>query len=224
VAAHASARLTRSRRAGLLHGIYAILNDDLRMLDLAEAVLDAGIKIVQYRAKGGINSGRLAALRARTRARDALLIVNDDWRAAATFDCDGVHLGPGDAGFERTAVLRADLRERLIGVSCGTIEEVRAANAGDVDYLGVGSIYVTTSKNDAGTPIGSDGLYSLAAATTLPVAAIGGVTATTIAEVRRCGAAMAAVISAISAAAEPRVAARALVGAWNGCAGARIDA
>jgi thiamine-phosphate diphosphorylase len=214
VAAHA-ARITRAERARLLHGIYAILNDDARILDRAEAALGAGVRVLQYRAKRGIEAQRLRALRALTAQRDALLVINDDWRAAMQFDCDGVHLGPGDDGFLELAPVRNALPQRLIGLSCGTIAEVLAANDAGVDYVGAGSIYATQSKSDAGAPIGTAGLRTLVAASALPVAAIGGITAATIPQIRQSGAAMAAVISAISAAAEPQRAARALVAAWE---------
>jgi thiamine-phosphate diphosphorylase len=212
--------VTRADRARSLHGIYVILNDDPRMLELAQAVLAAGVRIVQYRAKRSIVAEHLLALRDLTRRKDALLIVNDDWRTTEAFDCDGVHLGPGDNGFNQIAAVRAAMRERLIGLSCGTIEEARAADAGDVDYVGAGSIYPTASKNDAGAPIGTAGLRAIAAATKLPIAAVGGITARTISDVRRSGAAMAAVISAISCTAQPRRAAAELLDAWNRCDGA----
>ena len=96
------------------------------------------------------------------------------------FDCDGVHLGPGDAGFERVAPVREALPQRLIGLSCATIEEVRAANASGVDYIGVGSVYATPSKSDAGAPIGTAGLGALANASAVPAAAVGGITASTL--------------------------------------------
>jgi thiamine-phosphate pyrophosphorylase len=218
VATHAAGlgAITRRRRAELLRGIYVILNEEPRMLELASAVLDAGVRIVQYRAKGGIAGEHLSALRALTRQRDALLILNDDWRAAVQFDCDGVHLGPEDDGFARVAVV-AELRssERLIGLSCGTTDEVRGANAAGVDYLGAGAIYATLSKHDAGAPIGVQGLRALVAESAAPVAAVGGITAARLPEIRASGAAMAAVISAISAAADPRAAARELLSAWN---------
>jgi thiamine-phosphate pyrophosphorylase len=219
VATRAPEKVTRADRARSLHGIYVILNDDPRMLDLAKAALDAGARIVQYRAKRGIVTDHLLALRDLTRRNDALLIVNDDWRATEAFDCDGVHLGPGDDGFDRIAPVRGAMRERLIGLSCGTVEEARAAEAGDVDYVGAGSIYATTSKSDAGAPIGTAGLRAIASATKLPVAAVGGITSRTISDVRRSGAAMAAVISAISGTAQPRQAAAELLDAWNRCDG-----
>jgi thiamine-phosphate pyrophosphorylase len=215
MATHASERLTRARRAALLHGVYAILNDSERTLELARAALDGGVRILQYRAKAGIDAQRLRDLRIITRESAALLIVNDDWQAAAAFDCDGVHLGPEDDGFASVARVRAALPERLIGLSCGTLEEVRAAEAGDVDYLGVGSVYATSSKVDAGEPIGIGGLRLLAGATALPVTAVGGITLTTLSDVRGTGAAMAAVISAISSAENPREAARELVALWR---------
>lgn len=217
MATNAPPRVTRRSRGELLRGLYVILNDETPVLELARAVLDAGARIVQYRAKNGIVAERVGALRALTRERDALLIMNDDWRAANEFDCDGVHLGPGDAGFERLVPVRRALRERLIGFSCGTIDEVRAANASDVDYIGVGSVYATTSKRDAGVPIGTRGLRALVNVSTVPVAAVGGIAAATIPEIRRSGATMAVVISAISAATHPQEAARELVDSWNRC-------
>jgi len=211
VATHAPSRL---RRAAALHGIYAILNDDSSVLERARAVLNAGVRIVQYRAKNGMVAETLRRLRAMTREDDALLILNDDWQAARAFDCDGVHLGPGDDGFAHVAPVRAALPQALIGLSCGTLPEVRRANRDDVDYLGIGSVYSTHSKGDAGEPIGIEGLRRLAAASAPPVAAVGGIDLARLAEVRSTGVAMAAVISAIAT--EPRAAARALVARWEG--------
>ena len=202
-------------RVNRLHGIYAILNEDENVLALARAALDAGITIVQYRAKTGIVAEHLHALRAMSAAAGALLIVNDDWRAAAQFDCDGVHLGPDDDGFVDVEPVRAALGSRLIGLSCGTVEEVLDANRLGADYIGVGSVYATGSKADAGEPIGIEGLRRVAAVAQMPVAAIGGITARNLRPVRQTGVAMAAVISAISAAPDPASAVRDLVLQWD---------
>jgi thiamine-phosphate pyrophosphorylase len=214
MAPHESARVTRSHRATFLRGIYFIVNEGERdPLALARAALNAGIAIVQYRAKRGIDPERLRALRVATRERNALLIVNDDCEATVAFDADGVHLGPDDAGFDRVASVRAIVGERLIGLSCGTAQEALAA--GGADYLGVGAVFATGSKDDAGTPIGIDGMLRVARATTLPVAAIGGIGAASLPAVRDSGIAMAAVISAIANAPDPSAAAARLVGIWN---------
>jgi thiamine-phosphate diphosphorylase len=198
-----------------LSGIYAIVNQSDATLEVARAALSAGVRILQYRAKSGIVAENLRALRALTRERGALLIINDDWRAAVAFDCDGVHLGPDDEHSHDIATVRAALGARLIGASCGTAQEARAAQAMGVDYVGVGAVFPTSSKSDAGEPLGIDGLVRVAAATTLPVAAIGGIGASNIAGVRATGVAMAAVISAIADAPDRQRAAAELVSLWG---------
>lgn len=215
MATDATRRISRRQRAALLHGIYVILNAGPHVVTLANAVLDAGVRVVQYRAKTGIDGLDLQHLRRLTIEHDALLILNDDWRAAIAFDCDGVHLGPDDDGFAHVAAVRESLSDGLIGLSCGTLEEVRAANAAAVDYFGIGSVYATASKEDAGAPIGTPALRTLVSAATKPVAAIGGITTATIPEIRHAGSAMAAVISSISTAPDPQRAARELIAAWN---------
>jgi len=208
MAPHETARITRALRVALLHGVYAIVNEEERdPRKFAQAILGAGVRIVQYRAKHGIDADHLRTLRELTLDHDALLIMNDDWRAAVIFDCDGVHLGPGDEGYSDVAAVRGSLPERIIGLSCGTVDEVRAVKY--ADYVGVGAVYATGSKADAGEPIGIEGLKRIASATHLPIAAVGGITAQNIGEVRATGVAMAAAISAMK---DPR----ALVEAWNG--------
>jgi len=208
--------MTRVERARLLRGVYAIVNETHapHPLALTRAILEGGARIVQYRAKGGIVAKHAREMRELTRERDALFIINDDWRAVQTYDADGVHLGPDDAQPGDLAAIRDALPDRLIGVSCGTPQEARMA--ADADYIGVGSVYATSSKADAGDPIGIAGLRAVAAACSLPVAAIGGITLAVLPDVRETGVAMAAVISAISAASDPREATAALVRAWTG--------
>jgi thiamine-phosphate pyrophosphorylase len=111
--------------------------------------------------------------------------------------------------------IREMLENRVIGVSCGTEEEARGAEAGGADYIGVGCVFPTGSKADAGDPIGIEGLVRVASATRLPVAAIGGITLENLPQVRATGVAMAAVISAISHATNPQSAAAELVQIWN---------
>jgi len=212
VAANAPARLARATR---LRGIYAIVNEDSRTFELAQAVLDAGVRVLQYRAKSGIVEAKVDALRRLAAAHDALLILNDDWRAAARFGCDGVHLGPGDDGFTNVFSVRDALPNGVIGLSCGSLAEVRAANACDIDYVGAGSVYATRSKGDAGAPIGLQGLRAIVRACNVPIVAIGGIDVARIPEVKAAGAAMAAIISAVAGATDPRLAAAALVEGWQ---------
>jgi thiamine-phosphate pyrophosphorylase len=199
-----------------LKGIYAIVNEGPRdPVALTCAILAAGVRIVQYRAKAGIVSEHARAIRELTRARKALFILNDEWRAVEEYDADGVHVGPEDAGPHDIARIRAVLPDRVIGVSCASVQEAQLAHAGGADYIGVGSVYATVSKADAGVPIGIAGLRRVAQASRLPVSAIGGITLESIPEIRATGVAMAAVISAIAAAPDAQSATSALVRAWK---------
>ena len=132
-------------------------------------------------------------------------------RLAIDSGADGLVCSPHEV-----AAIRAALPHRLIGVSCGTPREARAAEEAGADYAGVGAVYATQSKADAGEPIGIAGLLRVAGATCVPVAAIGGIGFANLAEVRRAGVAMAAVISAIAASDDPRAATARLVGIWGG--------
>jgi thiamine-phosphate pyrophosphorylase len=205
-----------SAAAATLSGIYAIVNrTHPDPVGLTNSILAGGVRIVQYRAKDGVIPEQARAIRDLTRAAKALFIVNDDWRAVDAYDADGVHIGPDDADLHTLKNLRETLSGRLLGVSCGTEQEAQLALAGGADYIGVGSVYATPSKHDAGPPIGVAGLKRVASATPLPVAAIGGITLESIREIRGTGVAMAAVISAIACAPDARAASAALVRAWT---------
>lgn len=99
-----------------------------------------------------------------------------------------------------------------IGVSAGTVEEALDAKNGGVDCIGVGAMYATRSKADAGEPIGAAGLRAIrkAVGEELPIVGIGGITLENAAEVIAAGADGVAIISAISAAESPEKAAEAL--------------
>ncbi|HEY5350285.1 MAG TPA: thiamine phosphate synthase [Candidatus Lustribacter sp.] len=197
-----------------LAGVYALIDPAAHAepLPYLEALLRGGIRLVQIRAKGGIAPALLRALVARIRAAGATAIVNDDVDLA--LEADGVHLGQEDLAGQDLQALRMRFGARAIGVSCGTPAEARALPPGLVDYVGAGPIFATSSKSDAGRPIGVNGVRAVVEATALPVAAIGGITLAALPRARETGAAMAAVISALAAAADPEATARAFVAAW----------
>src|SRR5207302_1021213 len=89
-------------------------------------------------------------------------------------------------------------RDAVIGVSAATVEEAVAAERAGADYLGVGAVFATTTKADAGAPIGLDRLREIRRAVRLPVVGIGGITADNAAAVIRAGAAGVAVTTAVS--------------------------
>jgi thiamine-phosphate diphosphorylase len=199
-----------------LRGVYALIDPAAHAEPVAylDALLRGGIRLVQIRAKGGVAAPLLRALVERIRAAGGIAIVNDD--VGLALSADGVHLGQEDAAALDLRAVRARLGARAIGLSCGTPAEARAVAPGVADYLGVGPIFATASKHDAGGPIGVNGVRVVVDATPLPVAAIGGIGLASLPRVRETGATMAAVISALAAAADPEAAARAFVAGWEG--------
>ena len=185
-------------------------------LAYVDALLRGGIRLVQIRAKSGIDTPLLRGIVARIRSHAGRAIVNDDVELA--LEADGVHLGQEDAALHDVRDLRARLGARAIGLSCGKQPaEARAVDRTLIDYLGAGPIFATQSKGDAGGPIGSERLCASSSSMQrrCPVAAIGGITLASLPRVRETGAAMAAVISALASAPDPESTARALVHAWN---------
>ena len=199
-----------------LRGVYALIDPDrVEPIGFTEALLRGGIRLVQIRAKNGIDGATLVAVASRVRAAGGLAIVNDDVRLARL--ADGVHLGQEDAAGLDLRALRTALRDGIIGLSCGTPQEARAADPALVDYVGAGPAFATPSKGDAGLPIGLSGVRAVVEATALPCAAIGGIGLREIARVRETGAPMAAVLSALISD-DAEAAARELVAAWNATA------
>jgi thiamine-phosphate pyrophosphorylase len=189
--------LRRSR----LRGLYVITDEHSGggHLAIARAALRGGASIVQLRDKSTPLRQLLDVaheLRRLTREHNALFFINDRIDVALLCQSDGVHLGPDDCP---VALARGALGPHfLIGASCGDTQEAQLAEHAGADYIGAGDIFGTATKLDAGAPIGLDGLRQITDATRLPVAAIGGLSRTTIRSVVAGGAAMACVISAIA--------------------------
>ncbi|HEU4720447.1 MAG TPA: thiamine phosphate synthase [Gemmatimonadaceae bacterium] len=137
---------------------------------------------------------------------DVPLIVNDRADVALAAGAAGVHVGVDDLA---PALLRRVVPPGfIIGASVGSEDEVgRAAGA---DYVGIGPVYATGSKADAGAAIGPSGFADLARRCGLPAVAIGGISSERVGEVMSAGASGVAVISALFAAPDPTLAARAL--------------
>jgi thiamine-phosphate pyrophosphorylase len=139
------------------------------------------------------------------------LIVNDRIDVALAIGAAGVHVGQDDM----PAALARQLvgPHCLLGVSAETVAQAQQAERDGADYLGVGAIFATPSKADAGSPIGVAGLTDIIHATRLPILAIGGITPDNAAAVFDAGAAGLAVIAAVVAAPAPEAAARRLLAA-----------
>src|SRR6058998_2315740 len=180
-------------------------------LEIARAALEGGADAVQLRDKlsPAFNLGRLAAeIQPLARKYGAVFTVNDRVDVALVAGADGAHLGRDDLPVREARRLLP--RPRVLGVSAGSAEEARRAEKDGADYLGVGPIFPTATKPDAGEVLGLDRFGTIAAAVSIPVIAVGGITSENVAQVFAAGASGAAVVSAVVAAEDIAAAARAL--------------
>ncbi len=168
------------------------------IVTVATAALDGGATTIQLRDKTAstrvlIEEGLV--LRRLTRERGALLIINDRVDVALAVEADGAHVGQEDM----PATLARQLLgpRRILGVSVANREEAGAAIAAGADYLGVGPIFPSPGKADAGPATGLHLLTEIAACYPMPLVAIGGITAENATEVMQAGAAGVAVITAV---------------------------
>ncbi|MGD9709910.1 MAG: thiamine phosphate synthase [Halothiobacillaceae bacterium] len=196
-----------------LRGLYVItdtaLIPDDRFAERVEAALRGGARIVQYRDKRGDVPlrERLAGEVVRLcRTHGAVSIINDDVELAARVGADGVHVGKEDAALGHA-------RNRLgqgavIGVSCyNRLELALEAAAEGADYVAFGSFFPSRVKPEA-VPASMDLLREARKKLSLPLCAIGGITADNAAPLVEAGADMLAVISDVFAAADVEAAAR----------------
>ena len=193
------------------------------VLAVIESAIAGGVTTVQIRDKtaGGRELFELVCRAAELTGGKATLLVNDRvdvFSAAKAVGAavDGVHLGQDDLPV--AAVRKVIGPGAVIGLSADKqahLDEVHELPPGTVDYLGVGAIRETKTKADHPAPLGYSGFAAIAAATTLPCVAIGGVQVDDTLALREAGAAGVATVSAICAAEDPRHTAREFAKAWN---------
>lgn len=175
------------------------------------AALAGGVTAVQLRCKNRTDRDFLdlaRAVGALTATADALFLVNDRIDIAIACGADGVHLGVSDLPI-------ADARriggpEMIIGFSPETDQETRSAREQGADYLGIGPVFGTATKADAGDAIGLETISRRAKLAGIPVIGIGGITETNASQVINAGAVGVAVVSAIASAPDPTAAAATL--------------
>lgn len=187
------------------------------ILTVAAAALDGGATVIQLRHKTASIRVLLEeglALRALTRERGALLIVNDRIDVALAVEADGAHVGQEDMPVAFARHLLGP--QRILGVSAATFEEAQEASAKGADYLGIGPIFPSIGKVDAGPATGVHLLTELANHFPIPLVAIGGITTENAAQVMRAGASGVAVITAVVAADDIAIASRQLRQALEG--------
>lgn len=189
--------------------LYAILDADvllrrgMAVTEFAAGLRNGGVELVQYRHKSAAPATLLSNAAV---IRDAMgiqtrLIMNDRSDLAVLAGFDGVHVGQGDLRPEDAR--RVVGAGRWVGVSTHNDEQVRLADALDVDYIAVGPIFATGTKLDAEPVIGLEGVRRARALTTKPIVAIGGITRESAWSVIDAGADSVAVISGLMVDGEP---------------------
>lgn len=200
-----------------LPALYAVLDAEVAAAHgwtlpaLARAVLAGGARLLQVRAKT-LPSGELLAISrsvvAEAAAAGAVVIVNDRADVALAAGAGGVHVGQDD--LSPSDARRIVGPERLVGISTHTSAQVAAACDSDADYIAVGPVFGTRTKQTGYDPVGFERVGE-AAATGRPVVAIGGITLDNAASVLAAGATSVAVISDLLAGDDPEARTRALV-------------
>lgn len=173
-------------------------------LFVLNGVLKGGAKIVQLRDKE--DPARHADnFRKLTKMFNALLIINDSLEVALKCGADGVHLGQKDMPVKEAKKLAPQL---IVGASATTLKEALQAESDGADYIGVGPIFSTLTKNDAGPVIGLEILKEIKQRIEVPIVAIGGVNSQNIRSILDLGINKIALISALTEAEDVEATAR----------------
>jgi len=170
-------------------------------LAVVEEMIQAGIKIIQYREKEKPFDEKYREcmkIREMTQANDVTFIVNDHVDLALMTKADGVHIGQTDYPVEAVRALTGD--DFIIGISTHAPEEAMRAQEAGADYIGVGPIYSTKTKKDVCDPVGHAYLEFAVKNITIPFVTIGGIKEHNIHEVVRLGATCVGIVSEITGA------------------------
>jgi thiamine-phosphate pyrophosphorylase len=198
--------VTRLMREGGLYGLTAEkFSLGRRNADVVRAMLDGGIRIIQYREKTkkmGLKYEECLELRAMTREAGAAFIVNDDIDLALLTGADGVHVGQEDLPVEAVRSLVGE--NMAIGLSTHSPEQARAAVSLGADYIGVGPIFATRTKEDVCAPVGFEYLDFVVRNIDLPFVAIGGIKEHNLKAVADHGARCMALVTELTAAEDIR--------------------
>ncbi|MBL3592128.1 MAG: thiamine phosphate synthase [Synergistaceae bacterium] len=183
----------------------------LSLVEQARLALEGGATALQLRHKEASSRqlyDEALVFRKLCDRHGALFIVNDRLDVALAAGADGVHLGADDLPL--VAARRLVPEGFVIGASARTVRGAREAQEEGADYLGVGAVFPTGTKEDA-VVIGPEGFEAVCRSVTIPSVAIGGITERDLSGLLRAGAAGVAVVSAVVAADDPRRAARRLL-------------
>ena len=165
------------------------------VLNDVEMAIEAGCKIVQYREKTKETKYMVKeAIKIKVLCDDkAIFLVNDRIDVALAVNADGVHIGQDDMPLEFAQELLG--KDKIIGLTVHNEEEAVNAERRGADYIGLSPIFNTSTKKDAGSACGTSMITKIKKRISIPIVAIGGITAMNIEEVMRAGADSAVAIS-----------------------------
>ncbi|MGI8527058.1 MAG: thiamine phosphate synthase [Pseudolabrys sp.] len=199
--------------------LYALIDPEragTRSLAAIAKLVAPAVTLVQLRDKNGGTRAMIEearAIRAALASSRVPLLINDRVDVALAAQAEGVHIGQDDIAAADARRLLG--REAIIGLSLKTVAQAETSPIQHLDYVAIGGVFVTQSKDNPDPPVGIEGFKAILAvirarAPKMPVAAIAGIDAGNAASVVAAGADGVAVISALSLAADPALAAQAL--------------
>jgi len=213
-------RILRQEKIQKLAGLYVVIDTEWLKgrshIKITERAIAGGAKVIQLRCKERSAREFLSIamdLKKVCSEKDILFIVNDSLEVALAAGADGLHVGQDDLP---AAVARKLLPiDMVLGCSVSTVDEAKKALADGADYLGVGAIFSTATKESAGV-VGTARIKEIKKSVNLPMVAIGGINKDNLKEVIKAGADAAAVISAVLGAEDVEKATRQLVNIIGG--------
>lgn len=179
-------------------------------LEVLDACLKAGVRLIQFREKDAPDARLIAqgeAFADRCRAAGALLIVNDRVDVALAIGADGVHLGQDDFPVTAARRIAPDL---LVGASTHNLEEALVAQTGGATYVNIGPIFATQTKSVATGTVGPEMIDAIRPHLRIPFTCMGGLKAHNLDQVVRRGTRRIAVVTAVTEAPGIQAAAREL--------------
>ncbi|KAI1822939.1 TMP-TENI-domain-containing protein [Xylaria intraflava] len=220
--------ITKMRKTDIDYSLYLVTDStpailgDREICEVVEAALRGGVTCVQYRDKTS-DTGLLVQTARRlhgiTQRYGVPLLINDRVDVALAVGCEGAHIGQDDLDLESARKLLG--HDKIIGVTVSNADEMAAACQGGADYLGIGTVFATPTKENTKSIIGVDGLQQLLlqlgrSTPTVKAVCIGGINASNVSRVVWQSTAQGksidgvAVVSAIMAAKDPEASAREL--------------
>jgi thiamine-phosphate pyrophosphorylase len=186
-------------------GFYLVMtNPVVGYAKCAEAAVKAGVKIVQLRMKHASREEILREareVRRVTAGTGTLFVVNDDPEIASEAEADGVHVGQDDLAPAEVRAHHPGLR--IVGLSTHNLEQVRASTTQPIDYIGVGPVYATPTKDIPDPTLGLATMGEMIAAAAHPAVAIGGIDQERLPSVIAAGARNFAVVRAVCRSPDP---------------------